>query len=93
MNEHQIAFDQRLQAIRITMARPRFETFSIRGSWNCAAGSLQQVRRVWTHSSIEVGNCQEKQMAATPAMIQFLLISKSPTTEHPIGRAPFGPME
>ena len=32
--------DQRLQAIRITMARPRFETFSIRGSWNCAAGSL-----------------------------------------------------
>jgi hypothetical protein len=22
------------------MARPGFETFSIRGSWNCAAGSL-----------------------------------------------------
>ena len=30
MNEPQIAFDQRLQALRITMARPRFETFSIR---------------------------------------------------------------
>jgi hypothetical protein len=40
MNEPQIAFDQRLQAIRITMARPRFKTFSIRGSWNCAAGRL-----------------------------------------------------
>src|SRR4030095_15784956 len=34
-----------------------------------------------------------KQTAASPAMIQFLLISKSPTTEHQIGRAPFGPME
>ena len=41
MNEHQIAFDQRLQAIRITMAHPGFETFSIRSSWNCAAGSLR----------------------------------------------------
>jgi hypothetical protein len=30
MNEPQIAFDQRLQAGRITMARPGFETFSIR---------------------------------------------------------------
>jgi len=40
MNERQIAFDQRLQAIRITMARPGFETFSIRGFWTCAAGSL-----------------------------------------------------
>jgi hypothetical protein len=40
MNEPQIAFDQRLQALRITMARPRFETFSIRRSWNCAADSL-----------------------------------------------------
>jgi hypothetical protein len=46
MNEHQIAFDQRLQATRITMARPGFETFSIRGSWNCAAGSLQRIRRL-----------------------------------------------
>jgi hypothetical protein len=26
-------------------------------------------------------------------LIQFQLISKSPTTEHQIGRAPFGPME
>ena len=34
-----------------------------------------------------------KQTAATPAMIQFRLISKSPTTEHQIGRAPFGPMD
>jgi hypothetical protein len=32
MNAHQIAFDQRLQALRITMARPGFETFSIRDS-------------------------------------------------------------
>jgi hypothetical protein len=39
MNEPQIAFDQRLQAIRITMAHPGFETFSIRDSWKCAAGS------------------------------------------------------
>src|SRR5258705_6416579 len=34
-----------------------------------------------------------KQTAATPAKIQFLLISKTPTNEHQIGRAPFGPME
>ena len=40
MNEPQIVFDQRLQALRITMARPGFETFSIRGFWTCAAGSL-----------------------------------------------------
>jgi hypothetical protein len=46
MNEPQIAFNQRLQAIRITMARPGFETFSIRGSWNCAAGSLQRIGRL-----------------------------------------------
>ena len=45
MNEPQIAFDQRVQAIRIMMARPRFETFSIRGYWNCAAGRLQRIRR------------------------------------------------
>src|SRR5438552_4576111 len=45
MNEPQIAFDQRLQAIRITMARPGFETFSIRDFWNCAAGSLQRIVR------------------------------------------------
>ena len=31
--------------------------------------------------------------AATPEVIQFQLISKSPTTERQIGRAPFGPME
>jgi hypothetical protein len=53
MNEYQITFDQHLQASLITMARPGFETFSIRGSWNCAAGSQQRVKRVWTHSSIE----------------------------------------
>ena len=40
MNEPQIAFDQRLQAVRITLARPGFETFSIRDSWNCVAGGL-----------------------------------------------------
>jgi len=34
-----------------------------------------------------------KQTAASPAMIQFLLISKSPTTEHQFGRSPFGPVE
>src|SRR5688572_13158641 len=34
-----------------------------------------------------------KQTAATAGMIQFLLISKLPTTEHQIGRAPFGPRE
>src|SRR6185503_15449516 len=38
MNEPQIAFGQRQQALRITMARPGFEAFSIRGSWNGAAG-------------------------------------------------------
>ena len=43
INEHQIAFDQRLQAIRITMARPGFETFSIQGFWNCAAGGLHRL--------------------------------------------------
>jgi hypothetical protein len=40
INKPEIAFDQRLQAIRMMMARPGFETFSIQGSWNCAAGSL-----------------------------------------------------
>jgi len=57
MNEPQIAFDQRLQAGRITMARPGFETFSIRGSWNCAAGSLHvvasiEVFHVYSHQQI-----------------------------------------
>src|SRR6185436_17269694 len=46
MNEPQITFDQRLQANRITMARPGFETFWIRGSWSWAAGSLQRIRRL-----------------------------------------------
>jgi hypothetical protein len=40
INERQVAVDQRLQALGVTMARPRFETFSIRGSWTYAAGSL-----------------------------------------------------
>src|SRR5258707_491216 len=34
-----------------------------------------------------------KQTAATPPRIQFVLISKTPTTEQHIGRAPFEPME
>jgi hypothetical protein len=34
-----------------------------------------------------------KQTAATPAMIQFLLISKSPTTEYQFDRTPLGPVE
>ena len=46
MNEPQIALHQFPQAIRITMARPGFETFSIRGSWNCAAGSLHALASI-----------------------------------------------
>jgi hypothetical protein len=80
MNEPQIAFDQRLQAIHITMTRPRFETFSIRGPWNCVAGSLHVLASIealhaYSHQQI----VQRRPRLFTRQFRQLICLVRIPT--------------